>query len=186
MQQPADDPVRTILGIYRQHGHRHYGEDVTELQHALQSATLAQAANEPESLVVAALLHDFGHLLHHEGEDVASLGVDMAHERLGAERLAGWYGPEIVEPIGFHVAAKRYLCWANPNYLAGLSEASRLSLQLQGGPMTDEEAEHFQGETHFEAAIRLRRYDDLGKQPAMRTPTLDDFAELLRRQLRAS
>jgi len=171
--------VADIFQVYRERGQRLYGEAVTELQHALQTATFARQYGEPDALVAAALLHDFGHLVHDSGEDIAERGVDMQHEDLGADRLQAFFGPEVVEPIRLHVAAKRYLCWKDPAYHAGLSPASRLSLQLQGGPMTAAEAAAFERHPHHDWAVRLRRYDDMGKVPGMATPDLDDFRAVI-------
>jgi phosphonate degradation associated HDIG domain protein len=170
-----------VLATYREHGHRHYGEDVTELQHALQCATFAREAGEPPVIVAAALLHDYGHLCHPLGEDIAEQGVDARHEDIGYHRLRGLFADEIVAAGRLHVAAKRYLCWKEPEYLAGLSEASLRSLQLQGGPMKRDEAEAFEREPHFELAVRVRRYDDMGKVPDMVTPDLESFVPLLQR-----
>lgn len=168
-----------VLATYREHGHRHYGEDVTELQHALQCATFAQQAGEPPVIVAAALLHDYGHLCHQLGEDIAEHGVDARHEHIGYSKLKGLFADEIVDAGRLHVAAKRYLCWKERGYHDGLSEASRKSLQLQGGPMNDGEAREFEREPHFNIAVRVRRYDDMGKVPDMATPGLDAFVPLL-------
>ena len=177
--------LETIVATYREHGHRQYGESVTELQHALQSATFARAAGEPPVVVAAALLHDYGHLCHQLGEDIASRGVDAAHERLGYEILRAVFCDEIADACRLHVAAKRYLCQADPAYRDGLSPASVQSLQLQGGPMSAAEAREFERERHFDIAVRVRRYDDMGKAPEMPTPDLDHFLPLLRGFLRA-
>ncbi|MBL9174619.1 MAG: HD domain-containing protein [Verrucomicrobiales bacterium] len=175
---PADI-VSEILDVYRQRGHRHYGENVTEEQHALQCATLAHESGEPPDIVVSCLLHDYGHLLHDLGEDVADHGVDARHEQVGANRLEPFFAPEVVEPIRLHAESKRYLCWKENTYLDGLSEASRKSLALQGGPMSDAEARAFEHHPHFERAIRVRRYDDRGKVAGMETPGLDAFRHVL-------
>lgn len=172
-----------VLATYREHGHRHYGEDVTELQHALQCATFAQQAGEPPVIVAAALLHDYGHLCHQLGEDIAEQGVDARHEHIGYHKLRGLFAGEIVDAARLHVAAKRYLCWKEPDYLAGLSQASLTSLHLQGGPMNDQEAQEFEREPHFELAVRVRRYDDMGKVPEMATPDLESFVPVLQRFL---
>ena len=83
-----------------------------------------------------------------------------------------------------HVAAKRYLTAVEPEYMAKLSEPSVTSLMLQGGPMSTAEQEEFRAHPHWEAAVRLRRYDELAKVPGARTPSVADFAELLGRVIR--
>ena len=170
-----DDVLRT----YRVPGHRHYGEDVTELQHALQCAAFARQAGEPPVVIAAALLHDYGHLCHQFGEDIANHGVDARHEHVGYQKLKPLFTEDIVDACRLHVAAKRYLCWKEPAYLDGLSDASRTSLHLQGGPMNADEAREFESEPHFDLAVRVRRYDDMGKVPEMATPDLDSFIPLL-------
>jgi len=173
-----------VIATYRTHGHRHYGEAVTELQHALQCATFAQEAGEPPIVVAAALLHDYGHLCHELGEDIADAGVDAKHEALGYDLLKGLFVDEVADAARLHVAAKRYLCLRDPGYEAGMSEASRTSLRLQGGPMTDDEARTFEREPHVALAIRVRRYDDMGKVVDMPTPDLDAFVPVLQTALR--
>ena len=171
--------VAEILRVFRERGDRHYGEQVTERQHALQCALFARERGESPALVAACLLHDYGHLVHDLGEDIAARGVDARHEEAGANRLSRWFPPEVVEPVRLHVAAKRYLCWKEPDYLAGLSAASRQSLQLQGGPMTPEEALEWEQNPHLEAALRLRRYDDQGKVTDLATPDMESYRPLL-------
>jgi phosphonate degradation associated HDIG domain protein len=174
-------PVDRIFAEFAAKGHRSYGENVTELQHALQSAHFAQQAGETETLVAACLLHDYGHLVHDMGEDIAERGIDAGHEHIGAALLETMFGPEISEPARLHVDAKRYLCWKEPNYFNDLSEASKLSLKLQGGPMTDGEARAFESNPHYDAAVRVRRYDDMGKVPDLKTAPLDAYRPLLER-----
>jgi phosphonate degradation associated HDIG domain protein len=171
--------VEEILAVYRTRGDRQYGEAVTERAHALQCAEFARQFGEPDAIVLAALLHDYGHLLHDLGEDVAATGHDALHEELGADRLAAWFPPEIVEPVRLHVAAKRYLCGKEPAYLAGLSSASRLSLELQGGPMNAAELAEFEQHPHYHAAVQVRRYDDMGKVPNMPTADFESYRPLL-------
>jgi len=175
----ASDIVSQLFAVYAAHGHRHYGEDFTENQHALQCATFARANGESPALGAACLLHDYGHLVHDLGEDIADHGIDAHHETLGANRLAKLFTPEVVEPVRLHVAAKRYLCWKLPHYYEGLSEASRKSLALQGGPMTGAEGLAFEQHPHHEAAVTLRRYDDMGKVAGMKTPDFEDFRSFL-------
>lgn len=175
----ASEIVSDIFRHFDERGHRNYGENVTERQHALQCATFALEAGEPAELVAACLLHDFGHLLHDLGEDIAERGLDAHHENLGAKKLRPLFGAAVVEPVRLHVEAKRYLCWKDRQYFNGLSEASRMSLRLQGGPMNDDEAAAYELNPHSAAATRLRHYDDRGKLPEMKTRSLEEFRGLL-------
>lgn len=172
-------PVNKIFATFREYGSRHYGENVSELEHALQTAEFAQQFGETESTVLSCLLHDYGHMLHDLGEDIAQHGIDAKHEVIGANLLKNLFPEIILEPIRQHVAAKRYLCWKNPAYAKGLSESSQLSLQLQGGPMSDEEARLFEANPHYEACIKVRYYDDMGKVPGMRTADLESYRSLI-------
>ena len=182
LPQSIDD----VLAPYREHGGSHYGENVTEIQHALQCATFAEQAGEQPAVIAACLLHDYGHLCHDLGEDIADHGVDARHENIGANKLRHLFAEEIVEAGRLHVAAKRYLCWKEPGYHGGLSESSRQSLRLQGGPMSDAEARDFESLPHADLAVRVRRYDDLGKVPDMATADIESFRPLLSRFLRAA
>ncbi|HEX7858823.1 MAG TPA: HD domain-containing protein [Verrucomicrobiae bacterium] len=175
-----DQAIDEIFASFRLKGHRSYGENITETEHALQCATFAQRVGEPAEMVAACLIHDYGHLCHDLGEEIADHGIDSAHEELGAKFLERWFPPEITEPVRLHVAAKRYLCWIDKAYFEKLSDASRQSLQLQGGPMTDDEAHAFEQHPHFHSAIQLRRYDDMGKEVGMKTPDFEVFREVLR------
>jgi [1-hydroxy-2-(trimethylamino)ethyl]phosphonate dioxygenase len=160
-------------------GEAYFGEPVTVLEHSLQAAWFVRRKGGDGALVAAGLLHDFGHLLHQEGEDVAARGVDTRHEDLGAEALAGHLPAAVLDPIHLHVAAKRYLCFANERYLAQLSTASLQSLALQGGPMTAAEAEAFLALPHARQAVALRHADDAAKIPGLQVPALDTYRDLV-------
>ena len=176
--------VDEVFSTFRARGGRFYGENITETQHALQCATFAERDGESETMVAACLLHDYGHLLHDLGEDIASQGVDTRHESVGANRLLRYFKEEIVEPVRLHVAAKRYLCWKDKDYLENLSAASMQSLGLQGGVMTDDEGRAFESHPYFEPALRLRHYDDLGKVPDMATPDFEHFRSIIEKFVR--
>lgn len=166
--------------LFNTKGHTGYfGEAVTEREHALQCAYLAVRANAEPSLIAAALLHDVGHLLHHLPENIATQGIDAQHELGGATWLAQYFPSSIVDPIRLHVSAKRYLCAVEPTYLPTLSMASRLSLQLQGGPMTAAEIAQFTQEPHSSGAIVLRYWDDQAKSPHLLVPDFDNYRSLL-------
>lgn len=164
-----------IEAAFRSRGQSMYhGEPVSQAEHALQAADQAVREGAADALVVAALLHDIGHLLD-EPEDLGDRGIDGRHEDTGAEWLAAHFGPEIVDPIRMHVDAKRYLCTVDPAYHARLSPASKQSLILQGGPMTPDEADRFESHPSFEAALRLRHWDDAAKIPGLPVPGLDHY-----------
>lgn len=174
----------TLVDIFTNKATGRYGlSDVNQLEHALQSATLAQAAGEPASLVVAALLHDVGHMIHDLGEDPALDGIDDTHEDIAAAWLGAHFGPDVTEPIRLHVPAKRYLCATDPGYFAILSEDSVRSLALQGGPMSAQEVADFERNPHFAEAVRLRRIDDRAKDPAAVTPPFAHFLPMIEAQL---
>jgi phosphonate degradation associated HDIG domain protein len=183
----AEDFVDGILAAYAARGGERYGERVTQLDHALQCAQLAAAEGAPESLVLAALLHDYGHLIENRGAPAEARGVDGEHEALGAATLSLGFGEAVTRPIALHVAAKRYLCAAEPGYFASLSPASRLSLDLQGGVFSVAEAAAFAALPYASEATRLRRWDDDGKVAGMTdTPPLASYRDLLRRHVHAA
>jgi phosphonate degradation associated HDIG domain protein len=181
------DPVDRILELMAELGADRYGgEEVTQLAHALQCATFAQQSGADDSLVAAALLHDIGHLVNPKDEGAGARGIDAAHETVGAACLARWFGPEVTAPIAQHVNAKRYLCQAEEGYFAGLSDESVRSLAVQGGPYSAEQAAAFRAGPFAEAAVALRRWDELAKNPEMKTPSLADFRPVLERALGAA
>lgn len=178
------DCLEEILTTYHRYGHAHYGENVSELEHALQCATFALRAGEPAVLIAACLLHDYGHLRHGLGEDCANRGIDAGHESIGAAALAPHFQSALVAGVALHVEAKRYLCFAEPEYLARLSPASVQSLRLQGGPHDADAARAFLAHPHSALALRVSRYDELGKVTGMTTPSLDAFRDVLLAALR--
>jgi phosphonate degradation associated HDIG domain protein len=172
--------VDDILDLFATRGAAAYhGEAVSQEEHALQAAELAGREGAPDALVVAALLHDVGHLLDGQDEDLAARGVDGRHEEAGCTWLSRHFGPEVTEPIRLHVAAKRYLCAVDRSYLAGLSPASRLSLKLQGGPMTPAEVAGFERNPFFREAVRLRHWDDTAKVPGLAVPGPSHYRDRL-------
>jgi [1-hydroxy-2-(trimethylamino)ethyl]phosphonate dioxygenase len=168
--------VTEIMDLFAKRGATAYhGEAVSQEEHALQAADLAEREGAPNSLVVAALLHDIGHLLDGQDEDLAQRGVDGQHEEAACAWLMRHFGPEVIEPIRLHVAAKRYLCAVKSSYLAGLSPASRMSLELQGGPMTAEEVAEFERNKFFREALRLRYWDDAAKVIRLTVPAAGHY-----------
>ena len=170
----------TVIDLFAAHGNSEYGgESVTQEEHALQCAELAIAAGAPASLIAAALLHDIGHLLHDLPSDAPERGIDDLHEALGGRWLETRFEAAVTEPVRLHVAAKRYLCATEPAYEAALSEPSRVSLGLQGGPFTPHEVAAFEENPFWQDALRLRRWDDTGKVDGLATRCVADFADVL-------
>jgi [1-hydroxy-2-(trimethylamino)ethyl]phosphonate dioxygenase len=176
----AAGPIDEIFRVMRERGSAQYlGEPVSLAEHMLQSAHAAETDGASPALVAAALLHDYGHLIHEGPDDAADHGFDTRHEEVAFSFLSRCFGPEVAEPIRLHVAAKRYLCSVDGSYVAELSPASIQSLELQGGPYAPEEAAAFASSPYADDAVRLRRYDDVGKVPGMATPNLEHYRPLL-------
>ncbi len=157
------------------------GEAVSQLDHALQCAYLAEQAGEPDELVVASLLHDVGHLVapRAEGSTEPDSHKDDVHQYLALPFLRGLFPDSVLEPIRMHVDAKRYLCHAQPGYWETLSPASKHSLQLQGGVFDADQAAAFLAQPYASEAVRLRRYDDQAKTPGLDVPGLDYYVSHL-------
>lgn len=170
------EPIADIIETLRSLGEQRYGrENVSQLAHALQCATLAERDSATSALITASLLHDMGHLVDKRFEVGQKSDVDRRHENIGAAYLSAWFQPDVTDPIRLHVPAKRYLCATETDYFGGLSDASVRSLELQGGAFDDAEAEIFINQPHAKDAVRLRRWDDLAKVPDMATPSLEHF-----------
>ena len=173
------EPADSVLALLaRGAGETYSGERISQLEHALQCALFAEQAGAGPDLVLAALLHDVGHILE-GGERAAERGIDSRHEETGAAWLAERFGPAICEPVRLHVAAKRYLCATDPSYFARLSSASVRSLALQGGPMSAAEAVDFERSPWSGDAVRLRQWDEQGKVVGMKTPDIEHYRTLV-------
>ena len=162
-------------------GEQYTGEPVTQLEHALQSALLAENEGASDELVTAALLHDLGHLLHDLGATPTMQGVDDLHQYRALPFLRGLFGDGVIDAIKLHVDAKRYLCATRTDYYAALSDDSKRSLQLQGGIFTDAQAQAFIAQPGANDAVRLRVLDDLAKASELMTPPLAYYLERARR-----
>jgi phosphonate degradation associated HDIG domain protein len=170
-----------LLNHYLELGSAMYGgEEVTQLEHALQCAQLSMAAGDPDALVAASLLHDVGHLLAHLNNKTIQ-DADDHHEKVAMQHLENLFGAEVTQPILLHVNAKRYLCAVDENYWSDLSQASKDSLEVQGGVFRPHEALEFMALPFAKEAIKLRQYDDLAKTPNQLTPQLLDFKPMLER-----
>jgi phosphonate degradation associated HDIG domain protein len=169
-----------IFAIFNSRGSAAYfGEPVSTTEHGLQAAHFGQEAHASASLVLAALLHDIGHLVAPTPDDIKEWKDDAHHERIGSGWLARRFGPEVSEPVRLHVPAKRYLCATRPEYVARLSPASVLTLKLQGGVMSAAEIAAFETEPFFREALLVREWDDRGKIAGLRTPDLESYRRLI-------
>ena len=169
--------VKEIIQLWEDKGHSMYGgEAVSQLQHALQAATLAKQAKADDALITASLLHDVGHLLHDLDDDAPDHGIDDRHEALGAGYLEKYFNEKVVQLVHLHVEAKRYLCAIEKGYFESLSEPSIQSLVLQGGLMDVKQIAAFEASPYFAEAVQLRRFDDFAKDPDMKTAELSSFA----------
>jgi phosphonate degradation associated HDIG domain protein len=168
-----------LESIFREHGDIEYsGEGVTQLEHALQTAMLAELDGAPPPLVTAALLHDLGHMLNRQGETPTERGIDDQHQYFAIPFLRPLFPPAVLDPIRFHVDAKRALCATDAGYHDALSEDSKRSLRLQGGTFSAVQVQDFLAKPHAADAMRLRRWDDQAKVPGLATPPLAHYLQL--------
>jgi len=170
--------VDTIAAMYLEQGEAQYGsEAVSQLQHALQCAHLAERSGASKELVVAALLHDMGHLLR--TVNISPDRTDNRHQLVAIPVLRNLFPDSVLAPIALHVDAKRYLCQVDNSYWHGLSVASKDSLALQGGPFLKHEADAFISLPFATDAVALRRWDDASKNPLADPPGWSHFVKFL-------
>ncbi|WP_244532835.1 phosphonate degradation HD-domain oxygenase [Geitlerinema sp. PCC 9228] len=177
---PMNPAIAKIIHLLQTKGSQPYGnEAVSQLEHALQCATLAETNQAPPELLTAALLHDLGHLMHNLGKDSSDRGIDDRHEYCCLGMLRSIFPPAVTEPIRLHVEAKRYLCATEPQYWQELSAASQKSLKLQGDTFSLEQVQQFQQQPYAKTAVKLRRWDERAKVPGRKTPHLEHFIPYL-------
>ena len=174
--------IDKIIKKYQTNKNFYLGEKVTIAEHMIQTAMLAEKNNSPQSLICACLLHDIGHFIIQDPDQLVSKSVDGKHEDIAFNFLNNYFKPEVTEPIKLHVSAKRYLC-REKSYYNLLSKASKVSLELQGGKMNNDEAQKFILLKHHKDAITLRKYDDEGKIPNMKIKNINDYKELITNHL---
>lgn len=159
-----DEVIDFILDLFAHRGAEEYmGESVSMAQHMEQSAACAVAYGASDELIIAALLHDIGHFVGDFPIDSLENGIDNYHEEAGAQFLQPYFPASLTEPIRLHVAAKKYLCAVDSQYLNRLSAASVQSLEVQGGPMTEAEIIEYETNPYYQSAVKVRLYDDDGK-----------------------
>ncbi len=176
MKITHDNILDFIQWLFEKRGTEIYlGEKVTVAEHMLQTAHFAEKNSADQMLIVAALLHDVGHFTNEFGDDYIAQKVDNRHEEAGSLTLAPFFPKAVTEPIRLHVTAKKYLCSTDPTYYRTLSNASKQTLELQGGSMNDAEKREFENNPYFEPAIKLRHWDDAGKVSGMKVARLTHY-----------
>jgi phosphonate degradation associated HDIG domain protein len=171
-----------IRDLFEQHGSLSYGgEQVSQLEHALQCGALAEQERAGDELVAAAFLHDIGHLLNRHGPTPTERGIDDLHQFFALPFLRPVLPDAVLEPIRLHVDAKRCLCAIDEMYFSKLSSDSVRSLKLQGGVFSDDEAQAFLRKPFAQDALRLRKWDDLAKTAGAMTPDVDHYLSVVER-----
>jgi predicted HD phosphohydrolase len=179
----SPDNIVDFLGdiFERRGGEEYLGEPVTMAEHMLQGAHFAEQANEPEIIIVSALLHDIGHFTSEFGTFSMDDTKDKFHEEAGADVLEQFFPTLVIDCVRYHVAAKRYLCAAKPEYFKRLSDASIHSLNLQGGPMNVEEVAEFEKNPNLKEIVKVRYYDEASKRDDLETKPFSHYAPMVQR-----
>ena len=170
--------IEEIIFNFSNNKSLYIGENVTIADHMLQTAMFAEKNKSSDNLVCASLLHDYGHFLVEDPDKLVDEKIDVEHESIGANYLRKFFPDDIIEPILLHVEAKRFLA-RDHTYFKLLSEASVISLKLQGGPMSDDEIKQFKSKPYYQEAIKLRRFDESAKNPKVRSKKIREYKELL-------
>ena len=177
----AESVVDKIMKIIESGKHYDYiGEEITQYEHAIQCAYQARKAGCDDQIVIAALLHDIGHLCAaKDSEQMDGYGV-AHHENIGADFLKQHgFSDLVVALVRGHVQAKRYLVAKNPDYLCGISSASQETLKRQGGAMTEQEVEAFEQDPFFEEKVMVRRFEEYGKVVGAKVFELEEYRQML-------
>ena len=177
------DIIEKIISNFKNNKSLYIGEKITIAEHMIQSAMMAEKSKSKDYLVCSSLLHDYGHFILDDPDELVKENKDGKHEDIGYEYLKKFFKKEIVEPIKHHVLAKRYLA-RNKKYYARLSEASIISLKLQGGLLNSKEAKLFEKESFFKEAIKLRKFDEVAKKTDIKIKDIIDYKDLLKTSLK--
>ena len=170
--------VDQIIFSYSNNKSLYIGEKITITEHMIQTAMLAEKNNCSSSLICSSLLHDYGHFILENPDDLINKKKDGKHEVIGYEFLKKYFVKDVVKPIKYHVIAKRYLV-RDEKYYQVLSKASKVSLKLQGGIMNDKEAKEFEGNEFFESSIKLRKFDEGAKKTGLKIKSINEYKNLL-------
>ena len=170
--------VDKIIFSYSNNKSLYIGEKVTMSEHMIQTAMLAEKAKCSTSLVCSCLLHDYGHFILENPDALVKKMKDGKHEEVGSEFLKKYFIKDVLGPIKYHVEAKRYLA-RNEKYYRLLSEASKISLKLQGGTMDKKEAKEFENHEFFADSIKLRKFDENAKEFGLKIKAISEYKNLL-------
>ena len=174
--------VDKIISSFTKNKSLYIGEKVTMSEHMIQTAMLAEIAKCDDNLICSSLLHDYGHFILENPDELVELDMDGQHENIGYEYLKTFFKKEIVEPIKYHVLAKRYLA-KDKKYFDLLSDASKTSLKLQGGVLNQEESNKFEAQEYFRPSILLRKFDEAAKRIDLKMKSIHDYQKLLTSKL---
>ena len=158
------------------------GEKITMSEHMIQTAMLAEKAKCDDDLICGCLLHDYGHFLLEDPNELVKNKLDGEHENIAYQYLKKFFGAKVVEPIKYHVLAKRYLA-RDKKYFDLLSDASKISLSLQGGVLNDKESKNFKNKTYFKPSILLRKFDEAAKRTNIKMKSIHHYEKLLSSKL---
>ncbi len=187
--EQAEKITDEIMELYKGYGGNEYaGEKVTQLEHMAQAAQLAEEQGFEEEVILAAFLHDIGHISEAAKGDNEMDGFGIKdHEELGAEFLREkGFSKKVARLVESHVEAKRYLTLKDPAYYAQLSDASKKTLEYQGGPMTVDEAAAFEQYPLFTLIIQMRKWDEEAKIEHKPLPDLQHYRQMILRHLKHS
>ena len=176
------DIINKIISNFKNNNSLYIGENVTIAEHMIQSAMMAEKSKSKDNLVCACLLHDYGHFILDNPDELVRKQQDGKHEDIGYEYLKKFFKKDVVTPIKYHVLAKRYLA-RNKKYYNLLSKASKISLKLQGGILSNKESKDFEKQNFFENTIKLRKFDEAAKKTNIKMKSIIDYKKLLISQL---
>ena len=174
--------VDQIISNYLTNKSLYIGEKITISEHMIQTAMLAEKNNSASSLVCSSLLHDYGHFILKNPDDLVNKNKDGKHEDVGYDFLKKYFVKDVIGPIKYHVKAKKYLARDNKYYTL-LSEASKISLKLQGGIMNDKDAKKFESNEFFKNSIKLRKFDEIAKKTEIKIKSINEYKSLLTSKL---
>ena len=175
--------IDQIISSYLNNKSLYIGEKVTITEHMIQTAIIAEKNNCSNSLICSSLLHDYGHFILENPDDLVNKKKDGKHEDVGFEFLKKYFVKDVVMPIKHHVEAKRYLARDN-KYLSHLSEASKISLKLQGGVLNDKESEEFKKKKYFKNSVLVRKFDEAAKKIGVKIKDIIQYKDLLKASLK--